>query len=560
MEGILAGIRTRVREVQRRMLLFAAASWALRGLFYALLGLTILALVDRLVYLDYDLRVLIPFVIAVPLLVGPILAWGRRASLLRAAIAADEQLNVQERLSSALALDTARTPMEQALVHDAQRWAERLPLTAAARFRAPWEAKWAPLPLLACLAVFLFCPQWDLFGRAAEKEELRQEIAQVQKKAERLKKMSEEFAKAAKAEELKTPQKLAQEMERLSEEFEKGLPQKDALAKLTSLTDEIKQRRTELGPKIDMAKDLQDMFGPDKQGLEGMEKKLSQGAFGEAAKMLEQIQKDLKDGNLSETQKENLRRMLEKLGQRMKDNPNLSKLAEKLQKAMNELGEKDYEKLAKALKSLQNDMQQLEADLNEYDMLDMQEISLEDLKFELTHPGEHVCKKCGRNLEPFRKGQDGLTSPEGGDADQESDDWEALTEERPEEEEDLTAEEEERGEGEQGEDGGEEAQVGEQGDQGDQGENGQPGEQAGGEQGQDGQQGDQAGGPRGGKKPGDQAGGKKQGGQQAGQKAGSKGGKKTAGTQGAGKGQGAEKGKGQGKGSGGGEGADDGDT
>lgn len=549
-QGILAGIRLKVREVQRRMLLFAAASWALRGLFYALLGLTVLALVDKLVYLDYDLRILIPFVIAVPLVVAPLLAWGRRASLLRAAMAADEHLNVQERLSSALTLGEARTAMEQALVHDAQRWADRLPLTAAARFRTPWEAKWAPLPLLACLAVFLLCPQWDLFGRAAEKAEFREEIAQVQKKAERLKKQAEELAKAAKAEDLKAPQKIAQEMEKLAEEFEKGLPKKDALAKLTSLTDEIKQRRADLGPKIDMAKDLQDMFGPDKQGLEGMEKQLSQGAFGEAAKTLEQIQKDLKNGNMSEAQKEALKRTLEKLSRRMKDNPNLSKLAEQLQKALNELGEKDYEKLAKALQAMQNDLQNLQSELSEADMLDMEEISLEDLKFELTHPGDHVCKKCGRNLEPLRKGQDGLTSPEGGDQDQESDDWDALTEERPEEEEDLTAEEEEGG-GDKGEEGGagEDAQAGTEG--GDEGEQGQEGDQAG-EQGKDGQEGQQAG------AQGGQQGGKKQGGQkgqQAGNKSGSgkgkQGGKKVA-----------SGGKGQGKGSGegSGEGAGEGDT
>ena len=115
-----------------------------------------------------------PFVAAAFVLVGLVMGavWGfaRTVPPLDAARLADRAYELKDRVATALEWTERadRTPLVEALVHDARTRATGLPGRAVVRRRLPREARWLPVPVAAAVILILTPPISLPLGRLAD--------------------------------------------------------------------------------------------------------------------------------------------------------------------------------------------------------------------------------------------------------------------------------------------------------------------------------------------------------------------------------------------------------
>ena len=262
----------------------------------------------------------------------------RRPALLDTALEADGRAGLQERLTSSLQLASIEGAMVEALHADARRRLREVNVAKAFQLRPPQRLRllWVPLILFGMGSVFL--PEFDLFGyqerqvAAAVEKEARQVKAERLKSAVRpLKQPDESVAVTGLAE-------TAMEIERVAEELASGnLTEKQALAKMSDLSEQLRKRREELQPESAM-----EHLAAETGGLTESKKlanNLMSGDFKAAAESVRELQKKAKEGKLSEEEREKMAQDLEKLSEALKgkDGKQNSMLSEALAQAAAEL-------------------------------------------------------------------------------------------------------------------------------------------------------------------------------------------------------------------------------
>lgn len=262
----------------------------------------------------------------------------RPVSRQKVARAVDEGGDLKESLSTALTVEGNNDGWAVNVMETAQRAARGVRVAQAVPVRAPsyWPA---PLALaLAFAAVSFVLPKVDLFGRQAEEDQKKADIAAVeaakteakvavtsaQKKAEdAMKRLGEENAEASKPEKIEKPQ--------TPEEIRSA-----AIKQLTSMKDKLAQLKlSDKAMKADAMMDkMKGLRQPGKGPLDEFAKDLAQGKMGEASEALAEMAKKMASGEMKpedaaavKSQLENLQKQLEKLAADKK------KLEEQLAKA-----------------------------------------------------------------------------------------------------------------------------------------------------------------------------------------------------------------------------------
>lgn len=391
-------IARKVRRVQSRMVVnrFLDA-WALMLMLVAS-ALVAYVLADRLFFIGLDPMIPFGAGLGLSLLGAGLLTWIYRPRFLSAAIRTDEQMGLKERVSSVLSIGAFETEMEQALYADTVARLNKLALASAAPIELPRRARWVPVPVAAAI-LCLFLPNWDVLERKAAKAKEAFTVAEVQKQAEQLKKTSQLLKEKAKGEEMKEVQQIASDMEKLTAEMKKGIPKKDdAMAKLSSIADQVKQRQDALSDKKAMANDMKNAMSKAAGEKSEMEKKLQEGKFGEVAKDLEQKMKDLQDGKMSEEAKQQLAKDLQQMADSMKDMPGLQSLQKAAENAGQQLQSQDPKQQQQAANDLANMKQQL-SDLSkaqkESEALDQASSDLKQMQDQLSQSDQQTCPDCG---------------------------------------------------------------------------------------------------------------------------------------------------------------------
>jgi hypothetical protein len=395
-------LRQRLAAGALRLRLNDGLHWASWVAVAALGGMLLLVLLQRLFYLDapmeppaagdrqamgllaYFLQTVLasmgmPFwalLIMLGLSLAPLVAGsaGYLASPrgpLAAAIVADERLGLRARLSSALAIDarTAGTPMAPALLADARRHAAKLDVGRDFPVRAPRQAAWAGIGLLVLAGTLLLVPQADVLGR-------EQRIGRRKKRAEDVRlaarKMEEELRKALKRKPPRSQKasrdlpgiKLDDELSKLVKELQEAADRDQAITKLNKLRDKARMAHARVAAMAEMMQRMQKMkqTGDDAGLPKGAGRKLGgammNGDFQKAADelrklkdMLEAKLKDKQQGGLSQKEKAELKRDLERLA-KMTDE--WKELSDQFQKAADRIGEGDsLEAMGEALEGLE---------------------------------------------------------------------------------------------------------------------------------------------------------------------------------------------------------------
>ena len=324
-----------------------------------------------------------------------LLAWCllRPVRLFGAAVRADEQLGLKERLSSALAIGDPKTEPERAVLDDAARHAEAIQPHKAFRLQLRDELQWAVGPLFALALVWALMPQFDLLAREKSEEDnslvKAVEIETQKEAAKRLEELAEKINKNAASRKPVLANGIEKELNALAKKISehKITPQK-AMAKVSNMKDRINARQMEIEKKLEMPNSMQSK-GMGKHTKE-IGKALEKGNFDKAAKLLQDLKKKLQDGSLSDREKASLQKEMEMMAKQLGLK---SPIGKALSQAAGKMSEGKMNSALADMEMAAGEMLDMQAMLQELQALDSIEVDMDARKLALASKGE-LCDDC----------------------------------------------------------------------------------------------------------------------------------------------------------------------
>ncbi len=361
-----------------RLAFVRGLEWATRSLLWVSLLAVLAVAVHKLFGVMLPAYESAAVAAGIVILTGVIAALFPPIPLVQAAAALESAAGWKERFSSALLLQGVTHTMEAALLEDVK---ERLARTSPSKLlpvRAPRELRWAPVFAVAAALGFWLAPQVDLMGVVAKREEKEKEKKEL---VEAIKKIEAKKKDLEKREQLSEGVKQAlQKIDAMLKEFEKTPPadKKEAMSKLSSLSEELKKMKSELARSQALAEKLQLALSKDMDESGELGKLLKEGKFEAAAQELARMRNKLQDGTMTPEEREKLRKQMDALAQKLKDakdRESLKEIEKKLADAQEGLGENKEEKL----EGLQEELNELGDAMEDADALADALRDLEDL-------------------------------------------------------------------------------------------------------------------------------------------------------------------------------------
>ncbi|EMI26356.1 membrane protein [Rhodopirellula europaea] len=341
-EEAKAKVESKVRSARRRMMLGKfgrtfAVTWFV-GLIVATIAVGAMAItplpLDRFGLESSDVGATeltvqqwamgwIAAVTVVSILVSAIVTWVAAPSVMRVAAEVDSRFGLKERLSSALSSDGSsdgKSAAGNALRQDAARRASKL--NVAEKFAlSPQRVSWLPLAIVPILAVMVFAiePATEITSEL-NNEVNASEVRQVKIAAAELKKRLAQQKREADAKGLLEARELFEKMESQLDKIteSKTLKRKDALLELNDIKEQIQARKDRLGSPEEMRKTLAQMKGLDGGPAQKVLSQIQKGEFGKAAEEIRKLAEQVKNGKLTDQQKEKLNKQIKKMAEQMK--------------------------------------------------------------------------------------------------------------------------------------------------------------------------------------------------------------------------------------------------
>ena len=328
MRFIMETILSRVAAARRRLLTQRFGRVATWSLFAMLLLAAIAAAIPKVWAIAVEGELWFwswaAGAVALALLVAAVVTYVTRPTLAETALEVDRRFGLRERLSSTLALDdeARHTEIGQALIEDAERRARKISISE--RFvLQPHRRALLPLIPVVFLAVMIFIPNAtrENLADASIDRAAQEEAQQVKTAAKQLKKRLEQQRREAEAEGLKEAEDLFKKLERQADAISKrdNLNKKEALIALNDIKKQLQERRQQLGSPTEMRKALSNMKDMENGPAEEIAKSLEKGDFGDAKEKIEELAKKLRDGSLTEEEKEKLAQQMAQLEKAIDD-------------------------------------------------------------------------------------------------------------------------------------------------------------------------------------------------------------------------------------------------
>jgi hypothetical protein len=357
-------------------------------------------------------------------------------SQLDAAIEIDRRFDLRERVASSLSLspDEQSSEAGRAVVKDALRAIGRIDVDDKFRVKLNRRA-WLPLVPAAIafvLAMFVESRQAtsgiDPAASASQQQQTKAALESLRKKLE------EQRAKLPTDKDLKDADGLVKQIEQGTRELteKQNLDKSKAAVKLNELSQQLDQRRQQLGGKEELQKQMQNMknlaAGPAEKAAQAMK----EGDWKKALEEVDKLAKQLREGKLNEAEKKQLEKQIAQMKEKLeaaaqahqqamddlkkqieqqKKQGNLAKAGElqqkldqlqKQQQQMNRLQQlaqqmgqiqqglqqADNKQAADAMAQLAQQLQQMQQDMKQLEMLDAMMNQIEMAKDAM------VCKQC----------------------------------------------------------------------------------------------------------------------------------------------------------------------
>ena len=244
-----------------------------------------------------------------------------RPAPLDAAVEIDRRFALSERVSTALALSPSerKSGPGQAILEDAARRVSRLDVGARFKTR-PGRQLLLPLaPAAAVLLAALLIPTADGNSTAQAKANATAGEEQVKRSSEDLVRRLAEQRKRAEQEGLEESRQLLKKLEEGSKELTRQTDRKSALVKLRELSQQLQERRQQLGGAEQVKQQLNQLKAGPKGPAEKFAQDISRGDFNKALQELEKLKEQLANNKLDQVQKEQLAKQLEEMQRKLQD-------------------------------------------------------------------------------------------------------------------------------------------------------------------------------------------------------------------------------------------------
>ena len=258
--------------------------------------------------------------------------WARRPGTLAVAILADRRMRFRERFSTAVALADSDDPFAAAARAEARGAAERLDVRAKFPVRPSrsWAVALATWALFAGLLAFL--PTMDLFGHQARQEEKQKQAVRLDQAKTEIKQAT---AVVKAAVDRLADKQLADELKQLGDLKTVAKPtelRRQTIRKLSDLSERIKKMRDsgEYRRAAALKERMKKLRGFPKSKFPELQRALARGRPEDAAEALQELQKKLRDGKVSDAEKEALARELADLAKQLEQLGDRDKAAEDL--------------------------------------------------------------------------------------------------------------------------------------------------------------------------------------------------------------------------------------
>lgn len=300
-----------------------------------------------------------------------IAAFVARPTLLHAALAADKQLGLKERLTSSLELEGTPGDMVEAIHADARNHIKGLEVSQHFPIVANQSLRWVYLPLSAYCIAYLLLPQFDLFGLKKIDDEEKARVAAVAVQVQRLKEATKPLEELTEAAGLAAGEILSQVAE-LANDLQRGtITEKQAIARISNLSETLAEHRNQLAEqnaKPKLAGDVK-KFGP----TQNLAKALQSGRMKDALAMARELQESLKNDNLTEQERKEIAEELKDIANMMggEDSEMGEALSKALAKASAGISAGDVESSSDGFELLALALEDLEGVLEQIEMLDL---------------------------------------------------------------------------------------------------------------------------------------------------------------------------------------------
>ncbi len=338
------------------------------------------------------------------LLASAISAFLDRPDLVQTALAADREMGLKERLTSALEMALDEGSMVAAQRKDAEVAIRDLDPVSAFPFTAAWTLKATPAIMLVFILALNFMPELDLL-KHREKKAKAQALAKAKKeKVDKLRAMAKKI-EPSKGDDFPEAKDLADKLNQLAEDInDSSITDKRAAARMSDISREMKEAGAEM-----MKYKAQPQTAPGQKGQgQEMAKSLAEGDYKDFFDKLAAMKKKLSDGKLSDREKEKLLGDLKELAKAMggAETETGKNLLDALDKAERSLSSGDPSS-SKALKDLAESLDQIQSAANQ--MKNMDETFKELAQFQNQMMGNSsCCRNCGKKPGEGEKFSNGL--------------------------------------------------------------------------------------------------------------------------------------------------------
>ncbi len=261
--------------------------------------------------------------VAAGLLVAAVWTYCVRRSGLDAAIEIDRRCQLKERVSSALSLsaEALDTDAGRALVQDAVRRVERIDVRDRFAVRPQRRILLPLLPAVAIGALVCFVPNAVPETPAVAANSQNQQAQQVNRSARKLQEQMERAKKKAEEKGLEDADVLFRQLQKGVDELasQADVDRKKALVKLNDLAKTLQDRRDQLGGVDKMREQLNRLKDVAGGPADKIAEAMKQGNLEKAMDELRNLREKLKDGHLTEEEKQQLIKQLEQIQQRLQE-------------------------------------------------------------------------------------------------------------------------------------------------------------------------------------------------------------------------------------------------
>ncbi len=359
-------IESKVANARRRLILGRFGRALCYTMFAGLIIATIAIALPALRVLDIDFQTWVYAWIGgctlVALLSAAIYTVVTAPSKADVAAEVDRRFGLRERLSSSITLAEAERESDfgAALMSDAEKRADQLAI--ADRFALkPSKLGWLPIAIVPILAIVLLLvePMSETSANSAVKADAA-ETKQVQTVAKQLKKRIQQQRRKAESEGLKEATAMYEKMEAELDKISRRekMDRKDAMIAMNDLKKKLEERRQQLGSSEQMRKAMSQMKGLDAGPGEKVAKSIEKGDFDKANSLVKDLADQMRSGNLSDKEKEQLKKQINQMKDALKQaaeqhEQKKQELQQKIDKARKEGRGNDAAKLQQQMNQLQ---------------------------------------------------------------------------------------------------------------------------------------------------------------------------------------------------------------